>query len=102
MVSLPGDWGENFTVQSAGDHAAIGAGVVIVTALFAHSWAPFEWVEPLLVLFVLLKEYAWDLREETGETVKSSTVDALGYLAGNVIGWGLLLLAWHLGTWSVR
>jgi hypothetical protein len=100
-VSEPGDWGENFTIQSAGDHFAIGCGAIVVTMLFVHTWAPFLWVQPLLVLFVLLKEYVYDLREETGETWRSSTVDALGYLAGNVVGWGLLLLAWHLGTWSV-
>ena len=47
-MSAPGDWGENFTIQSAGDHFAIGGGAIAVTMMFAHAWEPFQWVEPLL------------------------------------------------------
>ena len=102
-MSSVGDLMENKQVLAAGDHAAIGAGVIVVTMLFAHTWLPFAIVEPALVAFVLWKEFVYDLSgAETGEDVKSSVQDALGYLAGNVLAWGILLLAWHLGTWVVR
>jgi hypothetical protein len=98
----PGDWMENAQNLADGVHCAIGMGVLVITALFAHRWLPFLVAEGMLVPFVLVKEYWYDLKYETGETVRSSTVDALGYLIGNAAGWLLLFVAAECGTWVVR
>jgi hypothetical protein len=100
MSTTIGDLMENKQVEAAGDHAAIGGGVIAITMMFSHSWLPFLIVEGLLIPFVLWKEFWYDLHSEDGETLTSSTQDALGYLAGNVLAWSLLLLAHHLGTWT--
>ena len=46
----------------------------------------------LLYVFVLVKEYWYDLRYETGETVETSTEDVLGWLVGGLVAWGVILL----------
>jgi hypothetical protein len=53
----------------------------------------------MLATYVLVKEYWYDLKYETGETLQSSTVDALGYLVGSVILWALVALTVILGHW---
>ena len=88
-TAAPGDWMENFTIQSTGCHVLLGAMTLVVAALFTSEPRPIFWTEICLLLFVLAKEYGYDLREETGETWKSSTVDAVGYLVGNVLAWRL-------------
>ena len=100
-MSALGDLMENKQVLAGGCHAAIGGGTIAATMMFAHSWWPFLIVEAALVPFVLWKEFVYDLSgAETGEDMTSSIQDALGYLAGNVLAWSLLLLAHHLGTWT--
>ena len=99
-MSGPADWMENKQVLAGGCHAAIGSWCVWIPALFAHSWLPFLVVQAVLVPYVLAKEFWWDLKYEAGENMTTSTQDALGYLAGNVLAWSLLLLAHHLGTWT--
>jgi hypothetical protein len=98
----PGDWMENAQTLANIGHGLAGLAVPAVTALFVHTWTPLLIVEFLLAAYVLGKEYWYDLRYETGETVASSTEDALGYLAGNFIGCALLALACALGTWVLR
>ena len=51
------------------------------------------WVEMALTLYVIVKEYFIDLAGESGETLGSSTIDALGYLMGNLAAWALVLVA---------
>ena len=94
--AAPGDWMENASIESSGCHVLLGAMTLVVAALFTADPKPIFWTEVGLLLFVLAKEYGYDLREESGETWKSSTVDALGYLVGNLLAWGVVLLAWRL------
>jgi hypothetical protein len=49
-------------------------------------------VQAVLAFYVLGKEYGYDLKYETGETLRSSTEDAIGYLVGSAIGWAVVLL----------
>ena len=101
-MAKPGDWMENVQNLADGDHVAIGALAVVVPALYAHTWLPMLVASAVLVPFVLAKEYWYDLRYETGETWRSSTVDALGYLIGQAFGWGLAGIAWLHGTLAAR
>jgi len=98
-MSKPGDWMENSQNLANIGHALGGAFVLHVAVMFSRNWWPVLVVEVLLAAYVLIKEYWYDLKYETGETMKSSTIDALGYLVGTVIEWGLIGLAHHLGTW---
>lgn len=96
-IGASGDWMENFTIQSTGVHILLGFSILLVAAFFATGNAALYWTEGALYVFVLGKEYWYDLKYETGENVKSSTVDALGYFAGNLVALGLVLLKHHLG-----
>ena len=99
----PGDWMEQPQTLANGVHALIGYGVLLTVVLLTHrSPNVAAWVggvQGALAIFVLAKEYFYDLREETGETMRSSTIDALGYLVGNVVAWGVWGLAWRMGVW---
>jgi hypothetical protein len=87
---------ENPQNLANGVHALLGYCVLITTSIFTHTWWIFGIVEVVLTVFVIVKEYWYDLRYETGETLQSSTEDALGYLVGNIAGWLLLLILWRL------
>lgn len=96
----PGDWMENAQNLANIGHALGGATVLLIAALFTHSWVPFAILETLLAAYVLVKEFWYDLKYETGETVATSTEDALGYLVGNIIACVLIALAHYaFHTW---
>ena len=95
-AAKPGDWMENFTYQSAGVHFLIALSTMLVTALFSRAPGPLDYASGALAIFVIGKEYWYDLNYETGETWKSSTVDALGYLAGYIVVLVLLHFAGRL------
>ena len=94
-MTKPGDWMENKQTIADLGHALGGYGVLITVSLFTRAWLPILIVEVLLATYVLGKEFWYDLRYESGETLASSTEDALGYLAGNAVAWLPVLLAWH-------
>jgi hypothetical protein len=97
MTSKPGDWMENYTIQSTGDHFFIGYVLLLTTWFFTHLWWVITLVEAVLVLWILVKEYWYDLRFETNETWKSSTVDAGGYIIGNAVAWFMVYLQHRWG-----
>jgi hypothetical protein len=97
-MAKPGDWMENPQNLANIGHALAGYSVLLTVVLFSHHWLPIAIVEGLLVTYVMTKEFWYDLKYETGETVKSSAVDALGYLIGNAIAWALVLFAWRLNA----
>lgn len=94
----PGDWMENVQNLADGVHFALSYGVLLTTFYFTNSWWWIGGVEAFLTAFVLAKEYWYDLRYETGETWKSSTIDALGWLVGNGVCWGV----YSLHRWVAR
>jgi hypothetical protein len=65
---------------------------VVLTAAFWGTRTAELWVTGLLAAYVLVKEYFLDLRYESGETVDSSTIDALGYTLGVMVAWVEILL----------
>ncbi len=89
----PGDWMENPQNLANIGHALGGMVVLLATLLFTYRWYVVATVEILLTVYVIVKEFWYDLRYETGETLKSSAEDALGYLVGTVIAWGFVGLA---------
>ncbi len=84
-MSKPGDWMENPQNLANIGHALAGYAVLVTALLFTSKWLPLAIVEVLLTVYVLTKEFWYDLKYETGETVRSSTIDALGYLIGNIV-----------------
>ncbi len=90
-----GDWMKNPEWLANAGHFLAGASVLLVASLFTRSAAWLGGVEASLFSLVIIKEYVVDLRYESGEDVRSSTVDALGYLAGNLVAIGLVWLAWR-------
>jgi hypothetical protein len=94
-----GDWMKSEALVTNAAHALAGACVLLVAALFTHARMPLSIVEVVLAAYVLIKEYYIDLYYESGEDVASSTADALGYVAGNLLAVGLLVFARHLGSW---
>lgn len=68
-------------------HFLGGYAVVLTAALWARSPVAVEWVTVALAAYVVVKEYVLDLLLESGETVASSTVDALGYALGAAVAW---------------
>lgn len=94
-----GDWMKSYAWVCNAGHALAGYGVVTTAAIFAHARPlPVGIVAGCFGALVLFKEYFIDLRYESGEDVKSSTVDALGYGAGMVAGAGVAALAHVLGV----
>lgn len=98
-MSKPGDWMENVQNLANIGHALAGYAVLLTVVLFSHAWLAVLIVEALLVVYVLVKEFWYDLRYETGETIASSAEDALGYLVGNAVSWVLVLAARLIGSW---
>ena len=84
-MAKPGDWMENPQNLANLGHALAGYAVLVTALLFTSKWLPLAVVEALLVVYVLTKEFWYDLKYETGETMRSSTIDALGYLVGNIL-----------------
>jgi len=87
------DWSKSVPWLANVGHLMAGAHVALITRLFTHSKETIWIVEAILFIVILLKEYVADLLWESGETVGSSTIDALGWFGGNAVGWGLIALA---------
>jgi hypothetical protein len=84
-MAKPGDWMENPQNLANIGHALAGYAVLLTAIFFTSSWLPLAIIEVLLAVYVLTKEFWYDLKYETGETMRSSTIDALGYLIGNIL-----------------
>jgi hypothetical protein len=99
-MSKPGDWMEDKQTLANGVHAALSYSILLTTAFLAHaSWRWIGGIEAFLVVFVTVKEAWYDLKYETGETWQSSLEDAIGWLVGNILAWGVIGLAYWLGVW---
>jgi hypothetical protein len=94
-----GDWMKSDAWLANIGHVLGGAVVTLVAVLFTRERLPLEWVEGSFVGYVLVKEYVIDLKYESDETVGSSTIDAVGYMVGNALAWGLVAWAHALGRW---
>lgn len=66
-------------------HVLAGYAIILTTGFWTQNAYTIAGVWFLLVTYVLVKEYILDLKFESGETVGSSTVDALGYVAGAIV-----------------
>lgn len=88
-----GDWMKSPSFLANAGHFLAGYAVLLTAVLFTRSPDALFWVEVALAAYVLGKEYVVDLLYESGETLWSSTVDALGYLIGNLAAWALVLLS---------
>lgn len=93
IPAKPGDWMESVQTLANIGHALGGMVVLLTTLLFTHRWYIVAVMEILLAIYVIVKEFWYDLRFESGETLNSSAEDALGYLVGTVIAWCLVGLA---------
>jgi hypothetical protein len=93
----PGDWMKSVPWLANVGHVLGGYGVMLTAAFFmlaCHSTLkPVLVTQFVLAALVLFKEYYIDLHYESGETVKSSTLDALGWCGGCILAWGEVLLA---------
>lgn len=94
-----GDWMKGLTWLANAGHFLGGGYVVLMTVLFTHSHGTLRDVEATFVVAVLVKEYVIDLIWESGETVTSSTIDALGWCLGNTFALGMVALSRYLGGW---
>jgi hypothetical protein len=94
----PGDWMESLQNVADLGHFAAGYGVA-VSCFPTHTWWRILIVEIVFLTLVGWKEFVYDLKNETGETVGSSTEDALGYVLGNVMGWVYIAFAHFYGGW---
>lgn len=102
-LKRPGDWMKSPTWLANAGHFLAGYAWMTTTFLFDVLFARAQWVWGVLVVSqvfaasaVLVKEYVIDLRDETGETIASSTEDALGYALGMMLTWiiiGALVIA---------
>lgn len=99
----PGDWMEVPQNLANGVHFFLSGYVLLLTAFFTRlcvsRWWVIGGVELFLVVFVLAKEFWYDLKYETGETVATSAEDALGWLFGNLFTWAVIGLAHWTGLW---
>jgi hypothetical protein len=75
-----------------GVHFLLGYAVLLTTAWWTSDKLTIFAVALFLYAFVLVKEYAIDLRFESGETIASSSEDALGYFAGSIVAWVMILV----------
>ena len=103
-MNKPGDWMKTPEFLANAGHFLAGYSFMLTVAFFAHSccaaWAVMCTAWVAFSALVAVKEYVIDLREESDETVESSTVDAVGYTLGAVVAWGAVLLAhFALGRW---
>lgn len=94
-----GDWMKSEAWLANIGHVMAGALVALIAVLFTHNERALVCVECAFLAYVLVKEYVIDLRWESGETFNSSTVDAVGYIAGHAMAWALVVLAHALGGW---
>ena len=74
-----------------GVHFLLGYAILFTACVFGHLIA-IAIASVILAPAVLIKEFWYDLRYETGETKKTSIEDALGYAAGMVLAWAAFFL----------
>jgi hypothetical protein len=90
----PGDWMENAQTLANGVHCFLCYSIVFTNWMMSlGNHHQFWWIvglEFFLIVFVLVKEYWYDLNYETGETLYTSTEDALGWLSGNILAWVMI------------
>ena len=91
-MSRPGDWMKNVQTLADVGHALGGYAIVLTADFFEQRWLVVGYLQLALATYVLAKEYWYDLRYESEETVASSTRDALGYAIGCAVAWGVLLV----------
>jgi hypothetical protein len=94
-----GDWMKTVQWEANAGHFLAGIAVLTITTLFTHSGLPIGIVEGVFFACVGVKEFWFDLRYESGESIASSAEDAAGYAFGNLVALALVALAQHLGTW---
>ena len=92
-LGAPADWMKSAAWMANAGHFLAGLSVLLVAHTFSHAAGPLSIVSALFVTYALGKEYWFDLRYESGEDVASSTVDFVGYIAGHVVAWALVLSA---------
>jgi hypothetical protein len=80
----PTYWMKDPQVLANIGHVLGGYAVLITAAMFTRDLRLLSEVEAAMAVYVLFKEYWFDLRYEDGETFASSTEDAAGYLIGSV------------------
>lgn len=93
------DWMKSEAWLANAGHFLAGLSVLMVTTVFTHSWLAIGIVEAVLALYVGVKEFWFDIRYESNEDYASGTIDALGYVAGNSVGWLMLAAAHAVGSW---
>ena len=93
------DWMKSVSWLSNIGHFLAGLSVLLGVVLFTHSWWWIGGVEVVFAVYVLVKEYVVDVNLESGEDYASGTIDALGYVAGNSVGWIMLAAAHAVGSW---
>src|SRR4051812_1801394 len=87
----PGDWMEVPQNLANGVHFFLCYAIVYTNWTFATG-TKYEtiWLGSIvafLAVFVLVKEFWYDLKYETGETVATSIEDALGWFGGGGFAW---------------
>lgn len=101
--SKPGDFMKDPTFLATMGHIGWGAVVMLIAAALApvskHPWLVLGIVQLVLVAGIAFKEYVIDLREESNETVASSTVDFFGWMGGSSLAWAVVGLEITLRVW---
>lgn len=94
----PGDWMKSEPWLANVGHVLGGYGAILTAWTLTHvTWHIIAtWCAGTAA--ALVKEYIIDLREESDETVLSSTVDFVGYVAGAGVATGLIEIARALGA----
>ena len=85
---------KTFEVISQASHVWFGLAWILVGARFTHGvfgW-PLYLISVALVAFAVVKEYWWDVHNETVEVQGSALLDTSTLILGGVIGWGVLLV----------
>lgn len=77
-------------------HVLAGYGAILTVGLWSPGERSLNLAWAALLVYVGLKEYVLDLLFESGETVGSSTVDAIGYVVGALVASGEL---WARAAW---
>jgi hypothetical protein len=87
-----GDWMKSPAFLAGAGHALAGC-LFVTTAAYLFGYVAVIFTVIGLAAVALVKEYVIDLRVESDETVWSSTVDFLEYMAGAAVGVLLVFVA---------
>jgi len=87
------DWMKSETWLANVGHVLAGYGAILTAWAFTHATVHLVDTWIALTIYAILKEYVFDLRFESGETVLSSTVDFVGYIGGAGLGTVVVELA---------